>query len=52
MENNEYRTDILPEGQNKQIQLVLNNTGEEDSIDLGNVFRNMKQKKRLFAWVS
>ena len=51
MENNEYRTDILPEGQNKQIQLVLNNTGEEDSIDLGNVFRNMKQKKRLFAWV-
>ena len=38
--------------ENKQIQLVVNHTGEEeDSIDLGNVFHNMKLKKRLFAWV-
>ena len=39
-------------GPDQQIQLVLNNPDtEEDSIDLGNVFRNMKQKRRIFAWV-
>ena len=52
MDNNENRTDILPTDPNRQIQLVLNQTGEEeDTIDLGNVFHNMKLKKRLFAWV-
>ena len=52
MESNENRTEILPTEQNRQIQLVLNHDGgEEDSVNLGNVFRNMKLKKRIFAWV-
>ena len=37
---------------NSQINLVVSNTDqEEDTIDLGNVFRNMKVKSRIFAWV-
>ncbi len=52
MENNENRVDMVPMDQNRQIQLVLNHDGgDEESIDLGNVFRNMKLKKRIFAWV-
>ena len=51
MESNENIRGMLPEEQNRQIQLVLNNAAEEDSIDLGNVFRNMKRKKRIYAWV-
>ena len=52
MDNNENKTDILPTDPNRQIQLVVNHTGEdEDTIDLGNVFHNMKLKKRIFAWV-
>lgn len=51
MENNERRTDLLPE-RDRQIQLVLNQpVEEEDTIDLGNVFHNMKVKSRIFAWV-
>ena len=46
MENNGTEKD-------RQIQLVLNTPGqvEEDSIDLGRVFHNMKLKARVFAWV-
>ena len=52
MDNNENRKDILPIDMNRQIQLVVNHTGEEeDTIDLGNVFHNMKLRKRLVAWV-
>ena len=52
MDNNENRKGILPTDPNRQIQLVVNNNQEEDStIDLGNVFHNMKLKKRIFAWV-
>ena len=52
MDNNENRKDILPAEQSKQIQLVLNHSGEDEgAVDLGNVFRNLKLKKRLFAWV-
>ena len=37
---------------NQQIQLVVNRPEtDEDTIDLGNVFHNMKLKKRIFAWV-
>ncbi len=41
------------EKDNRQIQLVLNTpgAGEEDSIDLGRVFHNMKLKARVYAWV-
>ena len=50
--DNENRTEILPTDSNRQIQLVVNQNGDdEDSIDLGNVFHNMKLRKRLFAWV-
>lgn len=52
LDNNENRKDLLPGEQERQIQLVVNRAGESDaSIDLGNVFHNMKVKKRLFAWV-
>ena len=35
-----------------QIQVVVNSPGwEDDSIDLGRVFRNFKKKKRIYAWV-
>lgn len=50
MDNNENKKDILQN--DRQIQLVVNHAGEDDAtIDLGNVFHNMKAKKRLFAWV-
>ena len=50
--DNENRTELLPTDPNRQIQLVVNHTGEdEDAIDLGNVFHNMKVRRRLFAWV-
>lgn len=51
MDNNENRAGLLPTDSNRQIQLVVNHTEEEDSIDLGNVIHNMKLKKRVFAWV-
>lgn len=52
MDKNENKNELLPQNQDRQIQLVVNKTQDEDStIDLGNVFHNMKLKKRLFAWV-
>lgn len=52
LDNNENRKDILPTDPNRQIQLVVNHPGEEEGpIILGNVFYNMKVRKRLFAWV-
>lgn len=48
MENKE---NVLPVEKERQIQLVVNNSQDEGTIDLGNVFRNMKLKKRIFAWV-
>ncbi|MBQ6513444.1 MAG: hypothetical protein IJI09_01860 [Clostridia bacterium] len=50
--DNENRKELLPTDPDRQIQLVVNHSGDdEDSIDLGNVFHNMKVRKRLFAWV-
>ena len=47
MENN----NPLPK-ENTQIQLVVNQPDtEDDTIDLGRVFHNMKVKSRIFAWV-
>lgn len=52
MDNNENRTDILSTGPKQQINLVVNRPDtDETTIDLGNVFYNMKVRKRLFAWV-
>ena len=51
MENREQNRPV-PNGTDQQIQLVLNNPDtEEDTIDLGAVFHNMKLKSRIFAWV-
>ena len=50
MDNSENKSDLLLSESNRQIQLVMNNQ-EEDTIDLGNVFHNIKLKKRIFAWV-
>lgn len=51
MDNNENRTDLLPTGNDRQIQLVVNNSQDEGGIDLGNVLYNMRLKTRIFAWV-
>ena len=51
MDNNENRTNMLPENNERQIRLMVNNDHEEGIIDLVNVFHNMKLKKRIFAWV-
>lgn len=53
LENNENRKDNqLPVENARQINLVVNNNqDEEDTIDLGRVFHNIKTKKRLFTWV-
>ena len=51
MENMEQNRPDL-KGPDQQIQLVLNSPdSEETTIDLGNVFHNMKLKSRIFAWV-
>lgn len=53
MENQETRKEeglSLPK--DTQINLVVNNSDyEEDSIDLGRVFRTFKEKRRVFAWL-
>lgn len=52
MDNNENKNAGLPEGQDRPIQLVVNRPqSNEVTIDLGNVFHNMKVKSRIFAWV-
>lgn len=47
----ENKENMLPVEKERQIQLVVNNSQDEGTIDLGNVFHNMKLKKRIFAWV-
>lgn len=47
----ENKENMLPVEKERQIQLVVNSDQDEGSIDLGNVFHNMKLKKRIFAWV-
>jgi len=43
---------MLDNNENRQIQLVVNRPEtDETTIDLGNVFHNMKLKSRVFAWV-
>ena len=50
MEGNENLNKILPAEDNRQIQLVINQSAEEeDTIDLGNVFTNMKQKAKFYV---
>ncbi len=52
MENKERPSGSLLPEKDTRIQLVVNNSdSEEDTIDLGRVFHNMKVKSRIFAWV-
>lgn len=55
MDNRERREErglLLPSDTNGQINVMVNNMyDDEDTIDLGRVFDNMKAKTRLFAWV-
>ena len=51
LDNKENGMDMTSTGNERQIQLVVNNNQEGNAIDLGNVFHNMKLKKRVFAWV-
>jgi hypothetical protein len=43
----ENKENMLPVEKERQIQLVVNSDQDEGSIDLGNVFHNMKLKKRI-----
>ena len=50
MENNEQKSTNLPDAQDRPIQLVVNRPqSNEVTIDLGNVFHNMKMKRRIFS---
>ena len=50
MDNNEKALSIE---RDSQIQVVVNSPSweDDDSIDLGRVFRNFKEKRRVYAWV-
>ena len=41
----------LPIDKNSQINVVINNTDEDDEIDLGSVFHNIKEKAKVYLWV-
>lgn len=50
--NEEKKDPVLSGEGDRQIRLVVDqSSSDEVTIDLGNVFRNMKLKKRVFAWV-
>nr|MBQ4456382.1 hypothetical protein [Clostridia bacterium] len=50
MDNTEQKA--LTVDRDAQIQVVVQNPDwEDDSIDLGRVFLNMKEKRRIYAWV-
>lgn len=54
MEKIEHREDLIPvAGNGQQINLVVNRPGGSNmvEIDLRRVFRNMKRKLRIYAWV-
>ena len=50
--DNKEKSTALSIDKDAQIQVTVNSPGwEDDSIDLGRVFRNFKKKKRVYAWV-
>ena len=53
MDNSEQKNELgLQKEPDRQIQLIVNQPEDDDAtIDLGNVFLNMKRRRRLFAWV-
>ena len=46
MGSNENRTETLLAGDDGQIRLVMDPRTEEDTIDLGRVFLNMKKREK------
>ena len=52
LDNNERRDNGLTIDKDAQIQVLVSNPGgDEDTIDLGRVFHNMKLRWRVYAWV-
>ena len=52
LDNNDQKATRLPDAQDRPIQLVVNRPqSNEVTIDLGNVFHNMKMKRRIYAWL-
>ena len=53
MESQEQKKETaLAIDKDSKIEVVVNSPGwEDDSIDLGRVFRNFKKNKRVYAWV-
>ena len=52
MDNYKNTREISTGEPNKQIQLIMNRSGiEETTINLGNVFHNMNLKRRIYAWI-
>ena len=52
LENQEKQNILKPEEPGRQIQVTLNRPADNEvTIDLGNVFHNMKLKIRIYAWV-
>lgn len=54
MDTNDFREDMLPlADQGQQINLVVTPPSESDAIviDIRRVFRNMKNRLRIYAWV-
>ena len=49
--DNENRKDTAPAGSERQIQLTVNHSEDDGTIDLAAVFYNMKRRRRLFVWV-
>lgn len=51
MDNNERRDNGLIIDRDAQIQVLVSNPDDEDTIDLGRVFHTMKLRWRVYAWV-
>ena len=46
--DNENRKDMAPAGSERQIQLMVNHSEDDGTIDLAAVFYTMKRRRRLF----
>ena len=52
MDRDERQTDNrLSIDRDAQISVVVNSQNEDDAIDLGRVFHNMRIRRRIYAWV-
>ncbi len=51
LDNNERRDNGLIIDRDAQIQVLVSNPDDEDTIDLGRVFHTMKLRWRVYAWM-